>query len=126
MVTREDNLKMIFRSNGSKLIEFEDGTRITRFYDEPKKSSHSEFKNSQNNSNNSNSDADNFKTMFTKIECPGFATTVFNSKSAECNLILGSGTVVKCDPTKCVYNVACASGESIDASQDGYISFCPK
>jgi hypothetical protein len=124
MITREDNLKMVFRPNGSKVIEFEDGTRITRFYQEPIKSSSTELKNSRNDSNQN--EPDSFKTMFTKVECAGFATTVFNSKSAECNVILGNGTVVTCDPTKNTYSVACASGEAINASQDGYISFCPK
>lgn len=136
MITREDNLKMIYRPDGSSLIEFEDGTRITRFYDDPSLQQqlianltarsdtsnrflHSEFK-------TTNMEESQFKTMYTKVECPGFATTIFNSKSKECNLAFGNGCLVTCDTNNAVYNVSYINGETLHLRQDGLISFSPK
>ena len=131
MVTREDNLKMIFRPDGSNLIEFDDGTRITRFYDDPAKRaalfSSSDFKIIVSSEfKSSGASTDDFKTLFTKVECPGFATTIFNSKSAECNLLFGNGTFVTCDPIKSTYSLNCSSGEELNVTQSGLISFCSK
>ncbi len=113
MINREDNLKIVYRTDGSSLVEFEDGTRITTFY-------------AQNDVISERDSADlseHKKEKYIKIECQGFASTIFNSKTTECTLAFGTGTLVACDPKKMIYNVICNSGELLDINQDGVVSF---
>lgn len=114
MLNREDHLKIIYRTDGSTLVEFEDGTRITTFYDQ------NEPTTDQGSDYNS---TDMRKEKYLKIECPGFASTIFNSKTSECTLAFGTGTLVACDPKKMLYNVIYSSGDLLDINQDGLISF---
>ena len=118
MVNREDHLKIIYRTDGSTLVEFEDGTRITTFY--------AQQEGNERESYDYNSSSDARKEKYIKIECPGFASTIFNSKTSECTLAFGSGTLVACDPKKMLYNVIYSSGEIVDINQDGYVSFLPR
>lgn len=114
MINREDNLKIVYRTDGSSLVEFEDGTRITTFY-------------AQNEAISERDSADliseHKKEKYIKIECQGFASTIFNSKTTECTLAFGTGTLVACDPKKMIYNVICNTGELLDINQDGVVSF---
>lgn len=114
MISREDNLKIVYRTDGSSLVEFEDGTRITTFY-------------AQNDLNLSANERDEFaeqkKEKYIKIECQGFASTIFNSKTTECTLAFGTGTLVACDPKKMIYNVIFNTGELLDINQEGLVSF---
>ena len=114
MISREDNLKIVYRTDGSSLVEFEDGTRITTFY-------------AQNDINLSANERDEFaeqkKEKYIKIECQGFASTIFNSKTTECTLAFGTGTLVACDPKKIIYNVIFNTGELLDINQEGLVSF---
>ena len=118
MVNREDHLKIIYRTDGSTLVEFEDGTRITTFYaqNDPATDQSTDYA----------STSDSKKDKYIKVECPGFASTIFNSKTSECTLAFGTGTLVACDPKKMLYNVIYGSGELIDINQDGYVSFMPR
>ncbi len=115
MISREDNLKIVYRTDGSSLVEFEDGTRITTFY----------AQNDMNLSNERNSAefSESKKEKYIKIECQGFASTIFNSKTTECTLAFGTGTLVACDPKKMIYNVIYSTGELLDINQDGLVSF---
>lgn len=118
MITREDNLKMVFRPDGSTLVEYEDGTRITAFYvslDATNDKETGEFRQRSDK-----------KEKYVKIECPGFATTIFNSNSTECTLAFGNGTLVACDPKKMTYNLVNSTGEILDIGLDGLVSFYPK
>ena len=116
MITREDNLKMVFRNDGSSLVEFEDGTRITMFYVSTD-ATINDFETGELTKK---------KEKYVKIECPGFATTIFNSKSTECTLALGTGTLIACDPKKMTYNIINHSGEILDFNKDGQVSYLPK
>lgn len=117
MVNREDHLKIIYRTDGSTLVEFEDGTRITTFYTQSEG-------NVDTSSDFTGTNTDMIrKEKYIKIECPGFASTIFNSKTSECTLAFGTGTLVACDPKRMLYNVFYGSGELIDINQDGYVSF---
>lgn len=117
MVTREDNLKIIYRSDNSMLVEYEDGTRITSFYSSIE----------MNLDPNNNSEANSLKKeKYVKIECPGFATTIFNTKSTDCTLVFGNGTLAQCDPKKMCYSIINAGGESIDIDKDGLVTLLPR
>jgi hypothetical protein len=119
MVTREDNLKIIYRSDNSMLVEYEDGTRITSFY--------SSLEMNLDPNSNSAADTNNHrKEKYVKIECPGFATTIFNTKSSDCTLVFSNGTLAQCDPKKMGYSIINASGESIDIDKDGLVSLLPR
>ncbi|RNA34735.1 sperm-associated antigen 17, partial [Brachionus plicatilis] len=101
MVTREDNLRIVNRPDGSSLVDFSDGTRITSFYVE------------QNG---------HPKEKYVKIECPGYATTIFNTITSECTLAIGTnGTIVCCDPAKVNYSVMHGNGEIIDVNKDASV-----
>ncbi len=117
MVNREDHLKIIYRTDGSTLVEFEDGTRITTFYAQSEPSADMSM------DTNATSGVEARKEKYIKVECRGFASTIFNSKTSECTLAFGTGTLVACDPKKMLYNVIYSSGELIDINQDGYVSF---
>jgi len=109
MVTREDNLRVILRPDGSHLSEFEDGTRITSFYvenEEPNNNKHRE--------------------KYVKVECPGFASTIFNTTSTECTLLFGNGTLVTCHPLLRTYNLIYHSGEILEIDQNGNVAYIPK
>jgi hypothetical protein len=128
MITREDNLKIVLRPDGSSVIEFEDGTRVTKFYVDisDKKAALNVFNQTKSEFKTSNNNEQAFNTLFTKIECSGFATTIFNSKSSECNVLFGDGSIVTCDPTKMHYAISTLSGENLSIYQDGFISFCSR
>lgn len=101
LITREDNLRIVNRPDGSSLVDFSDGTRITSFYIENE--AHS-------------------KEKYVKIECPGYATTIFNTKTSECTLAIGnSGTIVCCDPAKINYSVMHGNGEILDVNKDSSV-----
>ena len=116
MITREDNLKMVYRTDGSSLVEYEDGTRITMFY----------VYSDTNLNDNETGEVNKKREKYVKIECPGFATTIFNSKSTECTIAFGTGTLVACDPNRMTYNLIYHTGEVLDISKNGVISVMPK
>ena len=110
MITREDNLKIVHRTDGSSLVEFDDGTRITTFY------AHTDPELPD----------DSIREKYVKVECPGFASTIFNSKTSECTLAFATGTLVACDPAKCLYNVVYNNSELVEIGPDGLVSYMPK
>lgn len=102
LITREDNLRIVNRPDNSSLVDFTDGTRITTFYIEQEGQS---------------------KQKYVKIECPGYATTIFNTKTSECTLAIGnSGTIVCCDPAKVNYTVMHGNGEILDINKDSSVN----
>lgn len=109
MVTREDNLRVIYRPDGSHLCEFEDGTRITSFYVDIEE---------QNNNKQ--------REKYVKVECPGFASTIFNTTSTECTLLFGNGTLVTCHPLLRTYNLIYHSGEILEIDKNGNVSYVPR
>lgn len=117
MITREDNLKMIYRPNGSTIAEFSDGTRITSFEIDL----NSEFSDSSN-------DFKIQKDKYFKIECPEFATSIFNSRTSECSLAFGDGTLVSCEPSRINYNIIHQTGELLEilGGPNGVITFLPR
>lgn len=128
MVTREDQLKMIYRPDGSTLAEFADGTRITMFY------VYGEINSTTGNDQQANLQAssssntsDKFKPeKYVKIECPSFATTIFNARTSECSLAFANGSLLSCDPKRVYYTLIHSTGELIEVHPNGSISFLPK
>jgi hypothetical protein len=116
MVTREDNLRLIYRTDGSTLVEYQDGTRITSFYSML----------DMNLSNETNNGSNGKREKYVKIECPGFATTIFNSKTTDCTLVFGNGALAQCDPKKMSYNVINSTGETLDIENNGSVSLLPR
>ena len=106
---------MVYRTDGSSLVEYEDGTRITMF-----------FVYSDSTNNVETGETSKKREKYVKIECPGFATTIFNSKTTECTLAFGTGTLVACDPKKMSYNLIYHTGEILDISKNGLVSILPK
>jgi len=117
MLNREDHLKIIYRTDGSTLVEFEDGTRITTFY------AQGDLGADMSMDTNATTGVEARREKYIKVECRGYASTIFNSKTSECTLAFGTGTLVACDPKKMLYNVIYSSGELIDINQDGYVSY---
>ncbi len=101
------------------LVEYEDGTRITSFF------SSLEMNLDPNTNHDANANSQK-KEKYVKIECPGFATTIFNTKSTDCTLVFGNGTLAQCDPKKMCYSIINVSGESIDIDKDGLVSLLPR
>lgn len=62
-------------------------------------------------------------TKYVKIECYGFATTIFNTETSESTLIFGNGTYVSCNPEKCSYLVSHHKGDKIDIDSKGVITY---
>ncbi|CAF0878303.1 unnamed protein product [Brachionus calyciflorus] len=103
LLTREDNLRMVLRPDGSSLVDFSDGTRITTFF----------VQQSQENTK---------RDKFVKVECPGYATTIFNVKTSECTLVFGNnGSIVCCDPFRVNYSVMHGNGEIVDINKDASV-----
>jgi hypothetical protein len=114
---------MIYRPDGSTLAEFEDGTRITMFYVYGEINSAVSSSSNKSGSNNS----DQFKPeKYVKIECPSFATTIFNARTSECSLAFGNGSLVSCDPKRNSYTIIHHTGDLIDIGQSGIVSFLPR
>lgn len=118
MITREDNLKMVYRPDGSTLAEFGDGTRITSFF----------VDSNGDPVNGMSQQQQHQKEKYIKIECPGFATTIFNAKTSECSLAFGDGTLVSCEPRRIAYTLIHRTGEliEIEGGPNGFISFLPR
>lgn len=108
MITREDNLKLVYRPDGSTVSEFSDGTRITTFYIEPTPLNGESVE----------------REKYVKIECPGFATSIFNAQTSECSVAFGDGTLVSCEPKRVAYTLIHKSGELVEISA-GSVSFLP-
>jgi hypothetical protein len=105
MLTREDHLKTVYRPDGSYVVEFADGTRITTFR-------------AQQNNNDS--------TKYIKVECKGFASVIFNTSTSDCTLAFGTNTLVSCNPSRMLYNLTYHSGELLDINKNGIITFTPQ
>lgn len=111
MTTREDNVRLIYRPDGSSVVEYPDGTRITIFY-VPSETS---------------LDGESVSTnKYVKVECPSFATTIFNCKTTECTLAFGNGNLVSCDPRKMAYNVTANTNDVLDIDGDGLVTLIPR
>jgi hypothetical protein len=113
MLTREDNMRMVHRPDSSSIAEFADGTRITVTYT-PYDDYAARFEKPPE--------------KYVKIECPGFATTIFNTKTSECSLAFADGTLVSCEPKRIAYTLIHKSGELIEiaAGPNGFVSFLPR
>ncbi len=131
MVTREDNLKIVYRTDGSSLVEFEDGTRITSFYAVGESELASATTTTATTMPESSSEflgvAPERREKYVKVECAGFASTIFNARTSECTLALANGTLVACEPHRMVYNLIYNTGEILDIDQQrGSVSFSSK
>jgi hypothetical protein len=113
MTTREDNVRLVYRPDGSSVVEYPDGTRITIFY-----IANEEQQNKDDEASSIN--------KYVKVECPGFATTIFNCKTTECTLAFGNGNLASCDPKLMAYNVTANTNDVLDIDRDGIITLIPR
>lgn len=119
MATREDNVRFVQRPDGTHIVDYADGTRISTFYVKDVETL------------NDHETGEPYETSakiakFTKVECLGFASTLFNLDTYECTLIFGNGTTVACNPSERTYNIGYQSGDLIDINQKGVVTFVPK
>ena len=120
MSTREDGVKIINRPDGSSIVNFADGTRITSFYVQNV---------SKVNDRETGETFDEKKlkvTKYFKIECYGYATTVFNNERHECKLLFGNGTVVSCNSELPSYSIFHHRGDKIEIDSKGVATYLPK
>lgn len=109
---------MVSRPDGSIITEFSDGTRITSFYMD----TNIEF------SSRLNENYETQREKYVKFECHGFGTTIFNSRTSECSIAFGDGTLISCEPKGNNYTVIHRTGEllEITGGSNGSISFLPR
>ena len=136
MITREDSVRIIYRKDRSHLVEYDDDTRITTL---AASHSHSQQRSSHPHSHNNKSRIGKVyqetshhqhqrKEIIShiKVECPGYATTVFDTASKVCTLVFGNGLIVECDPDRMTYSMSNTSGDSLDIAKDGVVTYVSK
>ncbi len=111
-------MKLVKRPDNSMIVNYADGTRITTFF----------VRDLLNESEMSlTSDPQTEKiTKYLKVECTGFATTIFNCETSQCTLLFGNDTYVICDPTKMIYNVCYHNGDNLDIDFRGVSTYTPR
>ncbi|XP_068698646.1 sperm-associated antigen 17-like [Montipora foliosa] len=85
--TREDNVITVERQDGTRIVEHADGTRITTFW----KQDRQELR-APDNETGEEAEFCEVMKMFVKVECPGFATLIFDCDWGSCETIWGSGS----------------------------------
>ena len=68
-------------------MEHADGTRITTFYKQDKQELRA-----PDNETGEQAEYSNITKTFVKVECPGFATVIFDGDCGSCETIWGNGT----------------------------------
>ena len=79
--------------DGMSVVEHADGTCITTFY-------HQTERQTQTPDNETGEEAQyhTVNTKFIKVECPGFATLMFNSDEGSCGTLFGNGVFMETLP----------------------------
>ncbi|XP_048397433.1 sperm-associated antigen 17 isoform X3 [Stegostoma tigrinum] len=112
MITRQDKVVTVFRSD-STIVEHADGTRITTFFEDIPKTDYALQDETERISRNLTRDV-----KYIKVECVGFATVVMNWEEYMCCAMFGNGTTIIAKPLG-MYQIFPASSGCLSVDQDG-------
>ena len=75
------------RPDGTRIVEHADGTRITTFYKQVQQEVLA-----PDNETGEQAEYSDISKMFVKVECPAFATVIFDTELGSCETVWGNGT----------------------------------
>ncbi|CAE1235868.1 Sperm-associated antigen 17 [Acanthosepion pharaonis] len=93
ILTRDDHVILVSETTGKTIVEHEDGTRITSYYEEMTSPVQRDC-----GIEGMESSDEPCKKMFIMVECPSYATVKFNSKTSENLTLLANGTLINVFP----------------------------
>ncbi|XP_035170473.1 sperm-associated antigen 17 isoform X2 [Oxyura jamaicensis] len=94
MTVRDDEVIIVEKLDGSRVVDHADGTRITTFYQDCKEL----FMPEDSEERDERSEAITKKVKYVRVENPKFATVTTNCEDGSCCTIFGDGTSVTAKP----------------------------
>ncbi|KAE8621074.1 hypothetical protein XENTR_v10004672 [Xenopus tropicalis] len=120
MITREDQVVTVLKSDGTKIVEHADGTRITTFYQE------TEMPVLRDHMETGEVPPTVIKRVeFVRVESPDFATVILNQEENICCVVFGDGTEVLATPQG-TYQVHPSMSGTLTINQDGDAVYSPR
>ncbi|XP_033635929.1 sperm-associated antigen 17-like [Asterias rubens] len=120
MCTREDRVVVLQRPDGSRIVDHNEGTRITTYYSRMDCAGDAEEL-----AETGEVGSAGFKLIkHYKIECPGYATVIFNSEDSLATTIFGSGTEIISIPDGS-YEVLHHEGGRVTVKSEGTVGYLP-
>ncbi|XP_038079367.1 sperm-associated antigen 17-like isoform X2 [Patiria miniata] len=120
MNTREDRVVILLRPDGSRIVDHNEGTRITTYYNRVELAADHE-----EHAETGEEPTPRFKLVrHYKVECPGYATVIFNSEDSLATTIFGSGTEIISIPNGS-YEVLHQEGGRVTVKSDGMVEYIP-
>ncbi|CAF0831903.1 unnamed protein product [Rotaria sp. Silwood1] len=115
VIHREDKVIIVFRSDGSRVISFADGTRITTYEAVEQKNN---SPTNQETDERNNSMLGFRKIPHVKVEALGYATVAFNCQTTDCRTVFNDGSSIDvfADGT---YSIFESDGEKFDINDNG-------
>ncbi|CAF1080181.1 unnamed protein product [Adineta steineri] len=119
VIHREDKVVIVFRSDGSRVVSFADGTRITTYEAvENKNNTPSDRETGELN----NSTSSFRKIPHVKVEALGYATVAFNCQTTDCRTVFSDGSSIDVFSNG-TYSIYESDGEQFDINENGDILF---
>ncbi|XP_022082066.1 sperm-associated antigen 17-like isoform X2 [Acanthaster planci] len=120
MSTREDRVVILQRPDGSRIIDHNEGTRITTYYNRVEL-----VDDFDEHAETGEEPSPRFKLVkHYKVECPGYATVIFNSEDSLATTIFGSGTEIISIPNGS-YEVLHHEGGRVTVKSEGTVEYIP-
>ncbi|XP_067947410.1 sperm-associated antigen 17-like [Watersipora subatra] len=115
LLTREDHVKIVTHPSDMKIVEHEDGTRITTFLKDLRAIDSDEEK---------QDDTSSIRQQCVFVECPGYAAVEFNCFTSHCVVQFGTGTLLSVQPNGS-YHICHNSGFNLDIDEKSRVTFVP-
>ncbi|KAM4700698.1 sperm-associated antigen 17 [Discoglossus pictus] len=119
MITREDQVVSVFKTDGARIVEHADGTRITTFYkylEVPLPGDHEET--------GENPQTVTKRGKFIQVESADFVTVILNCEENTCSALFGDGTEVHAHPQG-TYQVFPSASGCLTITQEGCTVYSP-
>ncbi|XP_064412779.1 sperm-associated antigen 17 [Latimeria chalumnae] len=121
MITREDKVLTVLRTDGTITVDHADGTRITTFYQEVE----CIVASSDQEETGEPPGTVRKKVKCIRFECLGFATIIMNEEDSTCVAVFGDRTTIVAEP-KGSYQVFPPGLGCLSVDQEGSASYTPE
>ncbi|XP_078001373.1 sperm-associated antigen 17-like isoform X2 [Glandiceps talaboti] len=118
VLTREDRVLTVTRPDGTRIVDHNEGTRITTFYIDEDETCPDDDETGEQRP------ARTKRVQYVKIECVGYATVIFNRETTVARTVFGNGTYIDTKPDG-TYKVLHLDGGEMNIEKDGTVVYLP-